>query len=40
MVKTYGKEIQKQKGIDSGNREPIQKISRYDSRRRKCKDLI
>jgi hypothetical protein len=31
MVKTYGKEIQKQKGIDSGHREPIQKVVQHDS---------
>jgi hypothetical protein len=29
MVKSYEKEIQKQKGIDSGHRDPIQKVVQY-----------
>jgi hypothetical protein len=37
MVKTYGKEIQKQKGIDSGNRDSIQKIIEHYSGERKVK---
>jgi hypothetical protein len=31
MVKNYEKEIQKQKGIDSGHRDPIQKIIEHYS---------
>ena len=37
MVKTYGKEIQKQKGIDSGHRDSIQKVIVHYSWGRKIK---